>query len=286
MNHTAYATATLTSPKGRRMVNNTQGTNTTHAEALLSFDPTDTGDYLEASTHTVYCPCMGYFIHNVPSQASVPVPTFNVAYSSYIPVDHVSGPTGCSVGLHTVLFMIYMGDALRNTYRTTESIQITPDGQNSSGFFQNTGNTRNYGYGSPANGSTLSQADKDGVGLDCYLWNNAGQAVPAFSHDVSYPYAFEGQVHYSGAASNPLETQVASITWDMRTVVDTTNPSAPTAYVNYNHTCYPAHQIKVNGTVVYSYTPSENDLAYITGCLTQVLSKITGQTSSVQVPSH
>ncbi len=127
------------------------------------------------------------------------------------------------------------------------------------------------------------KADEDGVSLDCYLWNNAGKATPAFSYDVTYPYAYQGQVHYVGSSANPLEPP-APITWDIRTVVDATNPYAPTAYVNYNHTCYPAHQIKVNGTLVYSYSPASNDLAYITGCLFAHTGKIIGQTSAKPVP--
>jgi hypothetical protein len=186
--------------------------------------------------------------------------------------------------MYSAANMLYMGDALRNTYRTTESLQIAPNGQTSSGFFEDTGNTRNYGFDSPAYGGTLSQADEDGIELDCFLWNDAGKAVPAFSYDVSYPYAYQGQVHYSGSASNPLESLSPPIAWDMRVVVDTTNPNSPTASVNYNHTCYPAHQIKVNGTIVYLYTPPENNLAYITACLAQINPKITGQTSAVPVP--
>ncbi len=90
-------------------------------------------------------------------------------------------------------------------------------------------------------------------------------------------------MHYSGAASNPLETY-APITWDMRTVIDTTNPLSPTAYVNYNHTCYPSHQIKVNGAVVYLYTPPQNDIIFITNCLLFQSGKIIGQTSPTGVP--
>lgn len=70
----------------------------------------------------------------------------------------------------------------------------------------------------------------------------------------------------------------------MRTVIDIKNKNSATAYVNFNHTCYPSHQIKVNGEVVYLYTPPENDLLYITGCLTGLLSHITGQTSPKSVP--
>ena len=75
MNHTAYATAKRTSPKGRKSVNNGQGRNTYRAEVVLPFDPTDTGTFLEASVHSVYCPCMGMFINCVGSQAQASVPT-------------------------------------------------------------------------------------------------------------------------------------------------------------------------------------------------------------------
>jgi hypothetical protein len=213
-------------------------------------------------------------------------PQFNVAYSSYIPVDHINGPSFCYYqGQSTDL--LYMGDANRGTYRATEFIDIIVASQQSFGFFPATGQTRNYGADSPKNGSTLSSLDEDGVANDCYLWNNAGQApTNAMLYDTSFPYATQGQVHFDGSASNPLESQKAAIQWDMRTVIDTTNPSAPTATVNYNHTCYPAHQIKVNGQVVYLYTPSRNDLTYVGGCLTGLLPEIVGQTTPVQVPTH
>jgi len=73
----------------------------------------------------------------------------------------------------------------------------------------------------------------------------------------------------------------------MRTVIDTTNPLTPTALVNYNHTCYPSHQIKVNGQVVYLYTPTRDDVVYVVGCLTRLLGRITGQQSTpAQVPLY
>ena len=212
-------------------------------------------------------------------------PTFNVEYSSYIPVDHVTGALSCAYGT-TDVRLIYMGDGNRSTIRTKEFVNIVPDTQRSSGFFQDTGQSRNYGFNSPANGSTLSPADEDGVPNDCYLWNNAATAPHNFSYDVSFPQAHQGQVHYTGAASNPLETDLATITWDMRTVIDTTNPQSPTAYVNYNHTCYPAHQIKVNGQVIYLYTPPANDFLYITGCRLLHLNPVIGVTSPVPVPTH
>ncbi len=211
---------------------------------------------------------------------------FTVGYNAYIDVDHITGPSGCtwSGGLSTNY--IYMGDGNRGTYRAAEQIQVVPDAQQGSGFFQDTGQTRNYGVGSPANGSTLSSRDEDGIPNDCYVWNNAGKAVPNFSYDVSFPNAHQGQVHYTGSVSNPLESQLATIQWDMRTVIDATNPQAPKAYVNYTHTCYPAHQIKVNGAIVYSYFPVREDPNYIFNCLSLHTGTVTGQTQPTPVPTH
>jgi|GEM_PF-4635177 len=211
---------------------------------------------------------------------------FSVAYSSYIPVDHVYSASPCDFQGAPV-FLLYMGDANRGTYRTTEAISITPDSQAASGFFPGTGQTRNYGLLSPANGSTLSSQDEDGVQYDCYLWNDAATASPSgFTHDESFPYSTQGQSHFAGSASNPLELVNAPIDWDMRTVIDDSNQQSPTAYVNYNHTCYPSHQIKVNNQIVYLYTPPRNDTTYIFGCLVVQSGKITGQTVPVQVPAQ
>lgn len=118
---------------------------------------------------------------------------------------------------------------------------------------------------------------------DCYLWNAQGKADPSgFGEDYSFPYVTQVQSHFYGSSSNPLEPP-SPIQWDMRTVVDASNPSAPTAYVNYNHTCYPAHQIKVNSTVVYSYIPPSNSATVIFNCLALVNAKVIGQTAATPV---
>jgi hypothetical protein len=213
------------------------------------------------------------------------IPNFTVGYNAYIAVDNVQGPTVCFYQ-QLPWTKVYMGDGNRGTYRTAEQIQVIPDLQTSLNFFQNTGQTRNYGYYSPLNGSTLSSLDEDGVANDCLLWNLAGQATPNFSHDESYPQAHQAQVHYTGSVSNPLEIVTAPITWDMRTVLDTTNPQSPTAYVNYNHTCYPAHQVIVNGTVVYAYFPPDNSAFYILGCLFFQTGKVIGVSQVKSVPTH
>jgi hypothetical protein len=73
----------------------------------------------------------------------------------------------------------------------------------------------------------------------------------------------------------------------MNVVVNESNPAAPQASVNYNHTCYPAHIVKVNGTTVYSYLPPYNNIAYLANCLLQAPffgTKVTGVSSAVTVP--
>lgn len=168
-------------------------------------------------------------------------------------------------------------------------------------FYVNTGATRNYGYGSPANGpdanldshplgdlyqGLYSGLDEDNVGGDCSKWNAAGHAATTNmqTYSVSYPYATQAQVHLSGSAANPLEPGPA-IVWNMNVVVDDSNPASPTAYVNYSHTCYPAHIIKVNGAIVYTYLPSGNSEFYLAACLFQAPGHglVTGVSATVPV---
>ena len=188
---------------------------------------------------------------------------FSVAYSSYIPADHATTPDGCSYSGQAAEY-VYMGDANRGTSRTSEYIKLIPGSSGSvSGFTPACGQTRQYGYGSPANGSTLSQLDEDNISYDCHLFN-AAKTAPAsgFTHSETYS-TNQGQELFIGSAANPLESAAGPITWNMRTVIDATNPASPTAFVNYNHTCYPAHQVLVNGKTVYLYTPPSNTFAYI-----------------------
>jgi hypothetical protein len=215
---------------------------------------------------------------------------FNVRYSAYIPVDHIAGPDPClyrpnltSTGLPWSL--LYKGDALRGTYRTTQSVITIPNAVWDYNFYYNTGPTRNYG--SPANGSNANLdstpqtgdiyngpyigADEDQVAGDCYLWNNSGKALTTdmTSYNITYPTTpTQVQVNFFGSGRDPIEPPkpipgwlAPPISWNMNVVVDDANPTNPTAYVNYNHTCYPAHIVLVNGRQVYYYPPPANNPA-------------------------
>ena len=61
--------------------------------------------------------------------------------------------------------------------------------------------------------------------------------------------------------------------WLFAISINASNPAAVTAYVVGQHTCYPVHTVKVNGTVVYDSqrdigSPSSNSVAYIGTYLT------------------
>ena len=203
---------------------------------------------------------------------------YNVSYASYIPVDHILGPSPCP---GQVVRLFYKGDSFRQTYRTTQSILAIPGANYSYGFFANTGPTRNYGTGSPQNGLTLDSvpltndiyngpyqgADEDGFGNDCFKWNAAAQASTADmqEHASFFPSTTQANVQLVGIGRDPLEPQLqqVGIRWSMVTSIEESNPASPTATVTYNHTCYPAHIVKVNGTVVYSYQPPYNNTAYL-----------------------
>jgi hypothetical protein len=228
-------------------------------------------------------------------------PTFEVAYASYIHVDHVDGPTACKYKPDVLapIPMIYRGDAFRDTYRATELTWITPDTRRSFGFYKNTGTTVNYARTgclttvppgncppSPVNGLTLSDqlppnGDNDGVEKDCYLWNESSPPNPTIAmgyYELFYPDLplHQGSVEFVGSVRNPLEdlSVLGPIQWDMVTTIDTSNPQSPTATIVANHTCFPAHQIKINGEVVYSYYPTQTDSLYITRCLAGTLAHI------------
>jgi hypothetical protein len=232
-------------------------------------------------------------------------PRFSVQYASYIPVDNIHGPTPCFFNLPlqgpVPIPQLYKGDANRGTYRTTQSIFVVADKQFNDNFFPNAGPTRNYGFGSPLNGSTLSSspttsdiyngpytgADEDNLQFDCLKWNDRGKADLSTmqGHSVSFPTSNQAQVNLTGLGQDPLEPKFGGIQWNATVTLNDANASAPTAQVSITHTCYPAHLVKVNGTTVYSYQPPHNNTAYLLSCLT-LLKPVTGSTGAVPVPTH
>jgi hypothetical protein len=218
----------------------------------------------------------------------------SVSYISYIPASLIDGPTKCSwpsTGTPVdTPYLKYKGDAGAILYgygpqswRTSSTYSFSVSGYRGP-FWHDPGETRNYGHGTPKIGTTWSTADEDGIGSDCYLWNASGHADNSnWIYDLTVPNQTQGQVHFSGTGSNPLETWLARIAWDMRTLIDITNLDNITAKVNYNHTCFPAHAIMVNDFLVYNYSPPRSDSVYLINCLVLQLDKVIGEQST---PTH
>jgi hypothetical protein len=226
-------------------------------------------------------------------------PRFNISYAAYIPVDHIPGPTSCVYApTKQLVNKLYLGDANRGSYRGTQSMFVVPDVHVADNFFRATGETRNYGLGSPAGGNNIQGIraagglwfgiDEDAFAGDCYRWNASdfGPTNDMNGPIVSYPTNTKAQLNVYGTTSNPLEPAFAQIRWNMTITVDDSNPNAPTAQVSYTHSCYPAHIVKVNGTTVYEYWPPRNDTMWLHECLLLNLNPLVGQTQPVPVPGH
>jgi hypothetical protein len=130
---------------------------------------------------------------------------------------------------------------------------------------------------------TLSAADEDGVPNDCRRFHKADHASTA---GLQFGINHAGQystVHFFGGAANPLEVPSPDISMDVHVVVNAANPQSPTAKVYYSHDCYPAHEVRVNGQVVYSFSPAQHGTGEIGQCLAG-LGSIQGETPVVQVP--
>ncbi len=220
----------------------------------------------------------------------------NVKYISYIPRDNILGPTGCFYGLLPVPNKVYNGNPGAvvppwpfQSWKTSSFYTFMITNGFRGPFRKDVLQTSNYGYGSPANGGTLSAADEDGVGGDCNLWNASGFSDnSSWQYSLSIPSSTKGEVRYWGSGDNPLEFVPAPITWDMKTEVDISNLDYVTAKViNIDHTCYPAHAISVNNYVIYNWIPPRDDPAYVASCLLFGFGKITGQQAwSTHVPCN
>jgi hypothetical protein len=65
-------------------------------------------------------------------------------------------------------YLLYKGDAFRGSYRSTQSVLVSPDAAKYFGFYANTGPTRNYSTGSPANALTANLDSNLSPGSDPY----------------------------------------------------------------------------------------------------------------------
>jgi hypothetical protein len=119
----------------------------------------------------------------------------------------------------------------------------------------------------------------------CFLRNEVGTADTTgwlISPTVLNTGAIVGM---AGSGGNPMSYPFGAIGWSMTTYIDA---GSSTGHVAYQHTCYPAHQVKVANTTLYSYpTPSNssfsNSPTYIVKCLTGVNDEVIGSTPTMTI---
>lgn len=151
--------------------------------------------------------------------------SWSPTYSAYIPGSHISGPPlyPCFNITFGPIQKIYkadgqadIGDGWPVQSARTYGFYFFRGSFNNGAFsfpayqsssITSVGQTRNYGYGSPLNSSTLSQLDEDGVGNDCLLWNESAYADKSDMHGdltVNGPTSQSGIAHFYGTGVQPL----------------------------------------------------------------------------------
>ena len=245
---------------------------------------------LQAQTYRFSCPAYG--------GGYLPV-SWQPRYNAYIAADHIFGATDCVSSLYGGKTKIYRGDGNADigdgwpiqSARIYEAINFQGSLNNGplnfpasrTTLWSQTGQTRNYGWFSPVNGSTLSEQDEDNLSEDCVKWHQAGYGDTTDMHvdlTTSGSTQQNGSVRFYGTGSNPLESSIARIAWDMRVNMNGDNPTdARVTNINYYHTRFPSHVIKAQGFTTYYWGPPRSDITYVFGCLVLQQGKIIGESS-------
>ena len=221
----------------------------------------------------------------------------SVKYVAYMPVDNIKGPIAsrCFNVPSGPVQKTYKGDPNAilfgyppQSWRVSTFFTYKIAGNYQGPALRDPMETRNYGFGTPLNGSTISGLDEDNVQYDCFVWNDKATASNSnWLLDHSVPFPTQGQTRMYGTGNNPLEPSIGGISWDMRTLIDISNLDNIRAKVSYNHSCYPAHHVSVNNYPVYSYIPPRNDESFLFACLALRQGKIIGeQPVTTQAPCN
>jgi len=187
-----------------------------------------------------------------------------------------------------------------------QTATIQPEASQNSNLINqswNTGTTRNYGPSAlvyDSNGRLIVDPTIDDTPTNiCNVGLYQKAQLPP--DNVAISISYNGDVNpkrnsahavtevLSGQGSDPLESDFGSIKWSLAVTVDTTNPLAPKVSIAGTHTCYPAREVYVNGTLIWQYGPGNHPLGlsgstdiayedtdgvYIVGCLSGASSQI------------
>ena len=210
---------------------------------------------------------------------------YEVTYEAFIPQDHLASPvSSCayagkpgSPSLPRVISVpyLYEGDTpvvpnlFSEGFRIKQTYYVYPVAGYAYNYSIVPGETFEFGYRSPYNGSYLSAADQDNKANDCYLFNDA-----AFTNTnntlAGVTFGAESLSEaISGRINNPLESNTAyGIGWDLTISVKQTSSSTAQVGVSGSITCYPSHEVFVNGAPVAYYPAPQNPTSgFLLACL-------------------
>lgn len=90
------------------------------------------------------------------------------------------------------------------------------------------------------------------------------------SINVNSPQPNVMVANFNASIANPLEPPgfTPTISWGLAVQVSQTDPNAPTYQIAGAVTCYPAFEVYIGPQAIFQYTPPQNSVGYVAGCLT------------------
>jgi len=204
---------------------------------------------------------------------------FWVSARAFIPYNYLEGPPDDVTGQICGLTSIFEGDdrgpqVNPTRYRTMQGITLVPDqAYNSPGYIAKTravrvGQTNSFASDAVAD-NVLDSRDYDNILNDCHLWHGTGWASTS-NMQFANPRresATRVAVDLAGNASNPLVFPSSSIDWAHTVRLEAITPFVTNWALTVSHDCFPAHEVQVGSSVVYSWMPTGNSLSTVALCL-------------------
>lgn len=200
---------------------------------------------------------------------------FAINATSFIPADHVIGPPWARCPSDRRQQLFFAGDSRINpdgtpvfsptaaSFRTRQQVTVlVPDGIKPSTLQNLVGVTRSYAPDALADGK-IDAADDDGVLNDCHLQDGRATASSGGMFiTVQTIDQHRVTVRLFGGAANPLVPGAAAIDWDFSLTIDTSG-SRPRWTLIGKHDGFPAFEIYINNTAIYTHDPGPPPYSFL-----------------------
>jgi len=198
---------------------------------------------------------------------------FTINVTSFIPTNNLQGPpqSRCLVkAIPPSIKRIFLKgdgrgfDPTAASFRTRELVtvitekQCDADGLKEGSDKKLVGQSRSYAQDALTNAplGVIDAADDDAVLGDCVLLDAVGTGSnKKMNIVVTRINDHKVSVHMFGAAADPLVLLSADIDWDFTITIDTSG-AKPHWTLNGTHDGFPAHEIYINGTAIYTFAPA------------------------------